>query len=54
MVKKPLHAPMCLKIDENHQKCLLRYEDRSEYWSLFKDIHRGTVACQHTLFALHF
>ncbi|XP_052286913.1 uncharacterized protein LOC127882361 isoform X3 [Dreissena polymorpha] len=29
-----------LKIDENHQKCLLRYEDRSEYWSLFKDIHR--------------
>lgn len=29
-----------LKIDEKNQKCLLRYEDNSEYWSLFKDIHR--------------
>ncbi|XP_060567350.1 uncharacterized protein LOC132726099 [Ruditapes philippinarum] len=29
-----------LRIDDRSKKCLLRYEDKSEYWSLFKDIHR--------------
>ncbi|XP_052790457.1 uncharacterized protein LOC128224585 [Mya arenaria] len=29
-----------LKIDDSNQRCLLRYDDDSEYWSLFKDIHR--------------
>ncbi|KAL4218580.1 PHD finger protein 19 [Mactra antiquata] len=29
-----------LKINDKQEKCLLRYEDDSEYWSMFKDIHR--------------
>ncbi|KAK3605891.1 hypothetical protein CHS0354_017794 [Potamilus streckersoni] len=30
-----------LKIEENKERCLLVYEDNSEYWALFKDMHRG-------------
>lgn len=30
-----------LKIDEEMGKCLLRFEDNSEFWVMFKDIQRG-------------
>ncbi|KAL3870491.1 hypothetical protein ACJMK2_038546 [Sinanodonta woodiana] len=30
-----------LKIEETKERCLLVYEDNSEYWALFKDMHRG-------------
>ena len=29
------------QIEEKNQRCLLKYEDNSKYWSMFKDIHRS-------------
>ncbi|XP_022249432.1 metal-response element-binding transcription factor 2-like isoform X2 [Limulus polyphemus] len=38
-----LYLGVIIKVDEKLKRALVRFEDSSEYWTLFKDMQRGTM-----------
>ncbi|XP_076346217.1 metal-response element-binding transcription factor 2-like isoform X2 [Tachypleus tridentatus] len=38
-----LYLGVIIKVDEKLRQALVRFEDSSEYWTLFKDMQRGTL-----------